>query len=440
MAPAKVGDAGGDLVAAEPTFRLQSGDERVFLMSLMQVVLRAADPLVIVPAHVPPQPRGRTVVVGAGKAAARMACGFEQSWDGPLSGLVITRYGHGYPCERIEVVEAGHPVPDSAGEAAARRMLESVCSLGPDDLVVALISGGGSSLLTAPIAGINLQDKQALTRSLLHSGATIGEINRVRKHLSDVKGGKLAAACGAASLLTLVISDVPGDNPATVASGPTLDDGSTSADALEILARRGVECPKSIESVLRHPPAVPATRAPAGPRQVKVIATAQTALESAAAYAREMGVTPVVLGNDIEGEARHVGTVHAAIARQIRLYGQPVRAPAVLLSGGETTVKVAGSGRGGRNAEFLLAEVSNLRGCPGIWGLAIDTDGIDGSEINAGAIFGPESWARAQALGWSAERALAQNDAYSYFHSLGDLIMTGPTGTNVNDFRATLIL
>lgn len=440
MGSVEVRGADTDCAVAERRLRILPGDERAFLMSLMQAALRAADPLVIVPAHAPPQPRGRTVVVGAGKAAARMAHAFERARDGRLSGLVITRYGHGYPCERIEVVEAGHPVPDAAGEAAARRMLQSVRSLGSDDLVIALISGGGSSLLTAPIAGIDLQDKQALTRSLLHSGATIGEINRVRKHLSDVKGGKLAAACGAASLLTLIISDVPGDNPATVASGPTLDDGSTAADALEILARHGVECPRRIEDVLRRPPSLPANPVLPGPRQVKVIATAQTALEGAAAHARAMGVTPIVLGNDIEGEARHVGSVHAAIARQILHHSQPARAPAVLLSGGETTVKVAGTGRGGRNAEFLLAQVSNLRGCPGIWGLAIDTDGIDGSETNAGAIFGPESWARAQSLGWSAQRVLTQNDAYSYFESLGDLVTTGPTGTNVNDFRATLIL
>jgi glycerate 2-kinase len=440
MAHLEVSPAEAVAGAAQSTGRLLPGDERAFLTSLMHAALRAADPLIVLPPHVPPKPSGRTVVVGAGKAAARMALAFEQSWSGPLSGLVITRYGHGCPCRQIEVVEAGHPVPDAAGESAARRMLATVRSLGADDLVVALLSGGGSSLLAAPIAGIDLRDKQALTRALLLSGATIAEINRVRKHLSDVKGGKLAAACGPASLLTLLISDVPGDNPATVASGPTLDDGSTPADALEILARYGIECPARIEEILRRAPWPSIGAASPGPRQIKVIATAQTALDNAALQARARGVTPVVLGNAIEGEARHVGSVHAAIARQIRDHDQPARPPAVILSGGETTVKVAGSGRGGRNAEFLLAQLGNLRGCPGIWGLAIDTDGIDGSEANAGAIFGPESWAQAQAMGWSAERVLAENDAYSYFEALGDLITTGPTGTNVNDFRATLIL
>ncbi len=425
---------------AEPLVKLRPGEERAFLMSLMQAALRAADPLVVLPPHLPVRPRGRTVVVGAGKAAARMAHALESAWDAPVSGLVVTRYGHGYPCHRIEVVEAGHPVPDAAGETAARRMLEMVRDLSANDLVIALISGGGSSLLTAPVAGISLPEKQDLTRSLLRSGATISEINCVRKHLSDVKGGKLAAACGAASLLTLIISDVPGDNPAIVASGPTLGDASTPADALEILGRCAVACPPRIKEVLCQPIKKSAISTLIGPRQVKVIATAQTALDSAAAQARAMGVTPIILGNDIEGEARHIGTMHAAIARQIQGCGQPVCVPAVMLSGGETTVKVTGNGRGGRNTEFLLAHAINLQGRPKIWGLAIDTDGIDGSETNAGAIFGPEGWARGLAAGAVAERFLAQNDAYGYFESLGDLVITGPTGTNVNDFRATLIL
>lgn len=412
---------------------------REILRSLFSAALDAVDPLLLVPRFLPPRPRGRVVVVGAGKAAARMALGLERSCDWPLTGLVITRYGHGEPCQRIEVVEAGHPMPDEAGAHATQRICSMVKGLGRDDLVIALISGGGSSLLSAPAPGLSLGDKREVTRALLHCGATISEINCVRKHLSSVKGGKLAQACGAAALLTLVLSDVPGDDPSTVASGPTFPDASHPSDALGILQRHAITPSAAVLQVLQALPQAPSYASP-GARSHAVIACAQAALDSAAAKARSLGLRPMILSNSIEGEARHIGTMHAAMARQIADFGQPESAPSVLLSGGETTVTVSGTGRGGRNAEFLLAELINLRGATGIWGLAADTDGIDGSEANAGAVFGPDSWLRGQQLGLSAPNLLADNNAFGYFEALGDLVMTGPTRTNVNDFRATLIL
>jgi hydroxypyruvate reductase len=431
----------------EPLAPPTSDPGRRLLRGLFDSALAAVDPVNAVPRHLPPRPRGRTVVVGAGKASARMAWALEQGWDGPISGLVVTRYGHGEPCQRIEVIEAGHPVPDEAGLQAAQRMRALVQSLGPDDLVIALISGGGSALLTAPADGLSLADKRAVTQALLRSGAPIGEMNCVRRHLSAIKGGKLARACGPAAVWTLVVSDVPGDDPRTVASGPTLEDDSTPADALAILARHGIEPPASVLQVLRAAAAHRADHADRagladraqGPRHCEVIATAQGALDAAAAAARAQGLQALILGNAIEGEARHVGLVHAGIARQVLQQGQPAAAPVVLLSGGETTVTVTGSGRGGRNAEFLLGQVIGLQGLDRIWGLAADTDGIDGSQSNAGAVFGPDSWARAQALGLSAQTLLARNDAYSWFEALDDLVVTGPTRTNVNDFRATLV-
>ncbi len=412
---------------------------RQMLRGLFEAALAAVDPLQAVPRHLPPRPRGRTVVVGAGKAAARMALALEQAWDGPLSGLVVTRYGHGEPCRQIEVVEAGHPMPDDAGLQAAQRIRAMVGGLGPDDLVVALVSGGGSALLTAPAAGISLADKRAVTSALLKSGAPIGEMNCVRRHLSSIKGGKLGQACGLATVWTLVLSDIPGDDPRTVASGPTLADDSTPADALAVLRRHGIEPPAPVLRLLQAPP-VAAAAAPLGPREVRVIATAQAALEAAEATARRQGLGCLVLGNAIEGEARHVGRVHAGIARQVAEQGQPGRRPLVLLSGGETTVTVTGNGRGGRNAEFLLGAQIGLAGLDRVWGLAADTDGIDGSETNAGAVFGPDSWERGQALGLSATDLLARNDAYGWFEALGDLVVTGPTRTNVNDFRALLVV
>ena len=412
---------------------------RQCLRGLFDAALQAVDPLQSVPRHLPPRPRGRTVVVGAGKAAARMALALEQSWDGPLSGLVVTRYGHGEPCRHIEVVEAGHPMPDDAGLQAAQRIRAMVEGLGADDLVIALVSGGGSALLTAPAAGITLEDKRAVTSALLRSGAAIGEMNCVRRHLSSIKGGKLGDACGAASVWTLVLSDVPGDDPRTVASGPTLADDSTPADALAVLQRHGIMPPASVLRLLQAAPVVRARQA-LGSRECRVIATAQGALEAAAAAAQAQGLRTLILGNALEGEARHVGMVHAGLARQVALHGQPAPAPLVLLSGGETTVTVTGQGRGGRNAEFLLGAQIGVADLGRVWGLAADTDGIDGSESNAGAVFGPDSWARGQALGLSAREMLGRNDAYSWFEALGDLVETGPTRTNVNDFRALLIV
>ena len=412
---------------------------RQCLRGLFDAALQAVDPLQSVPRHLPPRPRGRTVVVGAGKAAARMALALEQSWDGPLSGLVVTRYGHGEPCRHIEVVEAGHPMPDDAGLQAAQRIRTMVEGLGADDLVIALVSGGGSALLTAPAAGITLDDKRAVTSALLRSGAAIGEMNCVRRHLSSIKGGKLGDACGAASVWTLVLSDVPGDDPRTVASGPTLADDSTPADALAVLQRHGITPPASVLRLLQAAPVARARQA-LGPRECRVIATAQGALEAAAAAAQAQGLRTLILGNALEGEARHVGMVHAGLARQVASQGQPAPAPLVLLSGGETTVTVTGQGRGGRNAEFLLGAQIGVADLGRVWGLAADTDGIDGSESNAGAVFGPDSWARGQALGLSAREMLGRNDAYSWFEALGDLVETGPTRTNVNDFRALLIV
>jgi hydroxypyruvate reductase len=412
---------------------------RQCLRGLFDAALQAVDPLQSVPRHLPPRPRGRTVVVGAGKAAARMALALEQSWDGPLSGLVVTRYGHGEPCRHIEVVEAGHPMPDDAGLQAAQRIRTMVEGLGADDLVIALVSGGGSALLTAPAAGITLDDKRAVTSALLRSGAAIGEMNCVRRHLSSIKGGKLGDACGAASVWTLVLSDVPGDDPRTVASGPTLADDSTPADALAVLQRHGITPPASVLRLLQTAPVARARQA-LGPRECCVIATAQGALEAAAAAAQAQGLRTLILGNALEGEARHVGMVHAGLARQVASQGQPAPAPLVLLSGGETTVTVTGQGRGGRNAEFLLGAQIGVADLGRVWGLAADTDGIDGSESNAGAVFGPDSWARGQALGLSAREMLGRNDAYSWFEALGDLVETGPTRTNVNDFRALLIV
>lgn len=417
-------------------------EPRALLRRLFDAVLTAVDPLQSTAAHLadlPRRPRGRTVVLGAGKAAAAMALAVERAWDGPLEGLVVTRYGHGAPCTQIDVVEAGHPMPDAHGEAAARRMLALAQSLGPDDQVVALISGGGSALLTLPAAGITLEDKRAVNAALLGSGATIGEMNCVRRHLSAIKGGRLGAACGAAYVRTLVLSDVPGDDPSTVASGPTVADGSRPADALAILNRYRIDPPSRVYSRLRLG-IEEASPAALGGRDVRIVATAQAALDAAAAVARAMGVQPVVLGGSLEGEARDVARVHAGIARQMAQFGQPAPAPAVLLSGGETTVTVRGNGRGGRNAEFLLAMALALDGARGVHALACDTDGIDGVEHNAGARIDPDTLARARALGLDAAGALARNDAYGFFAALDDLIVTGPTRTNVNDFRAVLVL
>lgn len=417
---------------------------RALLLRMFEAAVAAAAPSLCLPRHLPPPPAGRTVVIGAGKAAAAMAAAVEAHWpaDRPLSGLVVTRYGHGVgPLPRIEVVEASHPVPDAAGQAAAGRMLTAVRGLGPDDLVLCLISGGGSALLALPADGITLADKQAVSRALLRSGAAIGEMNGVRKHLSAIKGGRLAAAAAPAALVTLMISDVPGDDPSVIASGPTVPDPSTLAEARAVLSRYGIEPPSAVARRLVDPGAE--TPKPGDPvferSRLVMTATPQDALEAAAALARHAGVTPLILGNAIEGEAAEVARVMAGIARQCALHGQPATAPCVLLSGGETTVTVRGTGRGGRNAEFLLGLAVALDGHPGIHAIACDTDGIDGTEDNAGALLAPDTLARAAGLQLDALHSLADNDGYGFFARLGDLVTTGPTRTNVNDFRAVLI-
>jgi len=422
-------------------------DARSFLRALFAAALGAADPAKVVPPHLPPPPRGRTVVIGAGKAAAAMAKAVDEHWPGPLSGLVITRYGHGVPCPRIEVVEAGHPVPDAAGTRAAQRILDSVTGLSADDLVLFLASGGGSALMALPAPGLALEDKRAVTRALLTSGATIGEINCVRKHLSAIKGGRLAAAAAPARVVTLAISDVPGDDPAVIASGSTVPDPSTFAEARAILAKYAILPPPAVAAHLAA--AAEETPKPGDPRfagnRFVLIATPQQALLAAAAAARRAGATPLLLADAVEGEARDVALVHSAIARQaaagkLVIGESALSLPAVLLSGGETTVTVRGGGRGGRNAEFLLALAVALDGHPAIHALAADTDGIDGTEDNAGALCGPDTIARAAAAGLDLRARLADNDGYGAFQALGDLVVTGPTLTNVNDFRAILVL
>ncbi len=417
-------------------------DPRALLRDLFDTAVAAVSAGHCLPQHLPAPPKGRTVVIGAGKAAAAMAQAVEAHWSGPLSGLVVTRYGHGAPCRRIEVVEAAHPVPDAAGQRAAQRMVELVQGLTADDLVLCLISGGGSALLAAPAPGLTLADKQAVNKALLRSGASIAEMNCVRKHLSALKGGRLALQCAPARVHTLLISDIPGDDPTLIASGPTLPDVTTCADALAVIAKYGIEVPAAVRAHLES--GAGETPKPGDARfeghRSDTLASAQQALEAAAARARELGLAAHILSDCIEGEARDVALVHAGLARQIAQRGQPFDKPCVLLSGGETTVTVRGNGRGGRNAEFLLALAVALDGLPGVHAIACDTDGIDGSEDNAGALLGPDTLARAAALGQSARARLADNDGYGFFAALGDLIVTGPTRTNVNDFRAILIV
>jgi len=416
-------------------------DYRRLLLDMFQAAVNAAAPALCVPAHLPPRPKGRTIVVGAGKAAASMAAAVEAHWNGPIEGLVVTRYGHGVPCEHIEVVEASHPVPDEAGSKAARRILDKISGLTADDLVLVLISGGGSALLALPADNITLADKQAINRALLKCGAHIAEMNTVRKHLSAIKGGRLAVAAAPARVVTLAISDVPGDDLSVIASGPTVPDVSTRADAQAVLTKYGIEIPPTVATHLNDE--VSETPKPGDPRFANVtnslVATPQKSLEAAARIARDAGLSSVILGNAIEGEARDVGIVHAGIARQCGDWGQPLEIPCVLISGGETTVTVRGNGRGGRNAEFLLSLGIATDGRNGIWALAADTDGIDGSEDNAGAILTPDTLQRAKRVDIDVKTRLADNDAYSVFAALNDLIMTGPTLTNVNDFRTVLI-
>jgi glycerate 2-kinase len=426
-----------------------------FLQHLYDAAVRRALPLHNTQAFLPPPPKGRTLVLGAGKAGGAMAQAVEALWpaDAPLSGLVVTRYGHtpprpaGLPA-RIEVVEAAHPVPDAAGLQAAQRILDLTQGLTADDLVLCLISGGGSALLTLPAEGLSLEEKQGINRALLESGAHIGEMNCVRKHLSRIKGGRLAAACAPAQVVTLTISDVPGDDPSIIASGPTVPDASTCADAVAILARYGIAVPGAIMNLLEQ--GALETPKPGDPlfarHAVHLIATPQQSLEAAAAAARAAGVPAHILSDEIEGESREVGKVHAALARAVARHGQPFARPCVILSGGETTVTVRKQppgtprGRGGRAGEFCLGLAQALQGQPGVWALAADTDGIDGVEDNAGACVAPETLSRARALGMKVEDFLVRNDAYGYFRALDDLVITGPTHTNVNDFRAILVL
>ena len=410
--------------------------------------MAAVAPAALVAGRLPAPPAGRTVVVGAGKAAAAMARAVEQAWREPLSGLVVTPYGHGVTCARIEVVEAAHPVPDEAGREAAARIVAQVGGLSADDLVVCLISGGGSSLLALPAAGVGLEDEREIGAALLRSGAPISEINCVRKHLSAVKGGRLAVAAWPAAVVTLIISDVPGDDPSVVASGPTVGDPTPYAEALAVLDKYGIEPSPAAAKYLRAGAAggragPQETPKPGDPRLSRattvVLATAHDALAAAAAAAASWGLQPIILGERIEGEAREVGRRHAEHAVQLAGWQEGAAAAAVLLSGGETTVTVRGNGRGGRNTEYLLGLAIGLDAHPGIYALAADTDGIDGSAGNAGAFVAPDTLARARAGGLDPMGLLADNDAYSLFDDLDDLVVTGPTRTNVNDFRAIIV-
>ena len=415
---------------------------RAVLRRLFDAAVAAADPRRVLAGHLPPPPRGRCVVVGAGKSAAVMAAAVEAAWPAVrLEGVVVTRYGHAVPTRRITVLESSHPVPDAAGEAAARRILAAVRGLGADDLVLALISGGASALLPLPAAGLTLADKQAVNRALLASGATITEMNCVRKHLSAIKGGRLAAAAAPAPVLTLAISDVPGDDPAVIGSGPTVPDPTSFADARAILARHAITPPAAVAAHLAAAAAETPKPGALPHAGFRLIATPMLALRAAAAAAEASGLTPLILGDALEGESRAVGTVLAGIAQSVRAHATPLAPPAVLLSGGETTVTigVGPAGQGGRNRECLLGLAVALGGAPGIWALAGDTDGIDGSEDAAGAIITPDTLARARTRGLDPAALLAGHDSATLFAALGDQIVTGPTLTNVNDFRAVLI-
>ncbi len=416
-------------------------DHSALLRRMFDAAIASAQPTLCLPAHLPAPPKGRTVVIGAGKASAAMAQALEAHWPGPLEGIVVTRYGYEVPCQRIEIVQAAHPVPDAAGLAAAQRILQAVANLTADDLVIALISGGGSSLLVAPAPGLTLQDKQGINTALLKSGASISEMNCVRRHLSSIKGGRLAAACHPARLLTLLISDVPGDDPMDIASGPTVADPTTCADALAIIQRYQIALPDAARLHLASGTgeSIKPGDARLGNIETRIITAPQMALEAAAQVARDAGVTPYILSDSLEGESRDIAKAHAGIVRQIVLRGQPLQAPCVLLSGGETTVTIKGNGRGGRNVEFLLALALALDGLPGVHAIAGDTDGVDGAEEIAGAMVTPDTLERAWALGINPRASLDNNDGHGFFQTLGDSVITGPTLTNVNDFRAIII-
>ena len=422
-------------------------DPRTLLIDSFHAAVGAADALKILPPHLPQPPAGKTLVVGAGKAAAAMALAVEQHWPSaaPLDGVAITRYQHGLLTNRIKVIEAGHPVPDASGERAAQDILRRARGLGPNDLLLALLSGGGSSLLSLPVEGIGMEELKATTKELLRCGAPIQDMNTVRKHISSIQGGRLAAACKA-RVLALIISDVTGDDPTHIGSGPCAPDPSTYQDAEDIIARYGVRAPASVAAHLRRGACGEIAETPKpgdklfGRVENRVIATAQGSLQAAAAYFRAKGITPVVLGDSVTGEASEVAKVYAALARQIRRHGEPFKPPLALISGGECTVTVRGNGRGGRCSEFLLSLALELDGMPDVHALACDTDGIDGSEDNAGAVLTPDALARATNAGVSAKKLLANNDGYGFFAALNDLIVTGPTRTNVNDYRAIVVL
>ncbi|MBG1232200.1 glycerate kinase type-2 family protein [Aestuariivirga litoralis] len=407
------------------------------LRKMFDAAVEAAQPKHTIAAHLPKPPKGRTIVIGAGKGSAAMAAAFEKAWKGPLQGLVVTRYGYGMATKKIEVVEAAHPVPDAAGRDGAARMLAMVQGLTKDDLVVALVSGGASALLSLPAEGLTLEDKRAVNTALLKSGAPIAEMNIVRKHLSSIKGGRLAATAYPARVETLIISDVPGDDVSAVGSGPTAPDPSTFEQARAIIAKYGIEVPVSVARHLAEakdetPKALPHARA-------TLIASPQKSLLAAATIAREAGYKPLVLGDSIEGEARDVGFVHAGIALQARRFGQPVKPPCAIISGGETTVTVRGQGVGGRNVEFLLALALKLNGAEGIHALAADTDGVDGGAEVAGALISPSTLERARKLGIDPWTELSNNNGHGFFEKLGDQLISGPTLTNVNDLRIILI-
>ncbi|MBI5312222.1 MAG: glycerate kinase [Methylocystis sp.] len=419
-----------------------SDDCRTLLRAMFDAAVAAASPTVCLPpylAKIAP-PKGRTIVVGAGKAAASMAAAVEAHWQGPLEGLVVTRYEHGAPTKHIEVIEASHPVPDAAGREAAKRILQKVQGLSQDDLVLALISGGGSALMALPAEGVTLEEKQAVNKALLKSGANISEMNCVRKHLSAIKGGRLARAAAPAQVVALMISDVPNDDLSVIASGPTVPDPTTREDALAVIAKYKIDAPAAVLAHLQEPGCETPKPGDAIFENVQniLIATPQGSLDAAAGVATAAGFTPCILG-DLEGESRDVALVHAGIAKQIALHGQPFAPPVAIISGGETTVTVRGKGRGGRDAEFLLGLTLALEGFGGISAIACDTDGIDGSEDNAGAIMTADSFERAKKAGVDLKAHFANNDAYSAFEKLGDLVVTKPTRTNVNDFRAILV-
>jgi glycerate 2-kinase len=416
-------------------------DPRTLLRRMFDAAIASAQPALCLPPHLPAPPKGRTIVIGAGKASAAMAQALERHWPGPLEGLVVTRYGYEVPCERIEIAQAAHPVPDEAGLRASQRIAELVTGLAEDDLVIALVSGGGSALLVAPAPGLTLDDKRAVNAALLASGATISEMNCVRRHLSALKGGRLGALCHPARVVTLEISDVPGDDPRDIASGPTVADPTTCADALAIIDRYGMAVPASVRRLLESGDGESVK--PGDPRlargELRLVTAPQLALEAAARVAREAGVAAHILGDSLEGEARDLGKAMAGIARQVALRGQPFEPPCVLLSGGETTVTVRGKGRGGRNVEFLLSLAVALDGLAGVHAIAGDTDGVDGAEEVAGAHVAPDTLARAWASRVNPRASLDANDAHTFFRLLGDSVVTGPTLTNVNDFRAILV-